>query len=282
MTKRNKRFGLSGAAMAAALAAAGFSAPSQACSSEDYMSSICVMAATRTTLNGYVLANGAQLPVNAYTALFSLIGTTYGGNGTTTFQVPDLRGKVMLGAGTAADGTVYPIGNTGGSRSVTLTVAQMPAHNHALAGATVDVSQLTGSTNLSQVTGGSSSASLTNIGFSASGNSLVLNGNSGSAVNPSPGGGSLATPASPANKIYSSSAPNVAMAAGSISGNVSGTLSGTAPVTLAGTAPTTISGTASVAGTTAPTGGSQPFSVMQPYVALYFYINAQGIYPSFN
>lgn len=268
--------------MAAAVAATGFATPSHACSSEDYMSSICVMAATRTTLSGYVLANGAQLPINAYTALYSLIGVTYGGNGTSNFQVPDLRGKVMLGAGTAADGTVYPIGNTGGNRQVTLTVAQMPMHNHALTGATVDVSHLAGSTNLSQVTGGSSSASLAGIGFSASANSMVLNGNSGTAGNPGPGGGSLATPTGPANKIYSSSAPNVAMAAGSISGNVSGTLSGTAPVTLAGSAPTTISGTASVAGATAANGGSQPFSIMQPYVALYFYINAQGIYPSFD
>jgi microcystin-dependent protein len=265
-----------------AAALGGASGASHACSAEDYLSTICIMAATRTNINGYQLANGASLPINAYSALYSLIGVTYGGNGTSNFQVPDLRGKVVIGAGTAADGTPYPLGSTGGQKQVSLTVAQLPAHIHPLSGATANLTGVTGTTDLSKVTGGSSSASLNGIAFSASGANLSLNANSGTAGSGSPTGAALATPSGPANKIYSSTAPNVTMMAGSIGGTVNGSLSGAAPVTLAGTAPTTLGGTASVTGSTGPAGSNAPIPTLPPYVALYYYINVQGLYPSFD
>ncbi len=81
----------------------------------------------------WVLCNGATLQIQQYKALYSLLGVAYGGNGSTTFQVPDFRGRAGLSIGTSpVSGTVYQIGNNGGAEGVALTIASMPAHNHAL------------------------------------------------------------------------------------------------------------------------------------------------------
>jgi microcystin-dependent protein len=76
----------------------------------------------------WVICNGALLPINQYAALFSLLGTTFGGNGSTTFGIPNLQGRVAVGAGTSPSGTQYALGAVGGAESV--TAAQMPAHTH--------------------------------------------------------------------------------------------------------------------------------------------------------
>jgi microcystin-dependent protein len=80
---------------------------------------------------GWALCNGAILPINQNQALFSLLGTYYGGNGSTNFALPDLRSRVPLGMGqgTAQPGN-FSIGQQGGAATVTLTTAQLPAHNH--------------------------------------------------------------------------------------------------------------------------------------------------------
>jgi microcystin-dependent protein len=83
---------------------------------------------------GWALCNGALMPINQNTALYSLLGTQYGGDGRTTFALPDLRGRAMMGR--SQD---YPQGTVTGTESVTLTTAQLPAHTHTLA-ATVPVS----------------------------------------------------------------------------------------------------------------------------------------------
>lgn len=74
--------------------------------------------------------NGQLLPINQNQALFSLLGTTYGGNGTTNFALPDLRGRMMLGQGNGAGLPGYQIGQASGNISVTLLQAQMPLHTH--------------------------------------------------------------------------------------------------------------------------------------------------------
>jgi microcystin-dependent protein len=79
---------------------------------------------------GWAFANGQVLPISQNTALFSLLGTTYGGNGTTTFQLPDLRGRVPISSGAGPGLSSYTIGETLGVESVTLTVTQMPSHSH--------------------------------------------------------------------------------------------------------------------------------------------------------
>lgn len=75
----------------------------------------------------FAMCNGQLLPINQYQAVFSLLGTFYGGNGTTNFQLPDLRGRTPVGYG-----NTYAIGNVFGVENVTLNGSQMPAHTHAI------------------------------------------------------------------------------------------------------------------------------------------------------
>jgi len=80
---------------------------------------------------GWAMCNGQLLPINGNEALFSLIGQTYGGDGVTNFALPDLRGRLALHMGTGTTGSIYSMGQVGGSETVTLTSAQLPAHTHA-------------------------------------------------------------------------------------------------------------------------------------------------------
>jgi microcystin-dependent protein len=82
---------------------------------------------------GWALCQGQILPISQNTALFSLLGTNYGGNGTTTFALPDLRGRVIVGAGQGLGLSNYDLGETAGAETMTLTVNQIPAHNHTVA-----------------------------------------------------------------------------------------------------------------------------------------------------
>lgn len=82
---------------------------------------------------GWALCNGQLLPIAQNTALFSLLGTTYGGNGQTTFALPDLRSRVPMHAGQGAGLSSYNLGEAAGSESVTLLTSEMPMHTHALA-----------------------------------------------------------------------------------------------------------------------------------------------------
>jgi len=82
------------------------------------------------------LCDGSLLPISNYEVLYTLLGTTYGGNGTTTFGLPDLRGKALLSQGTGPGLSNRVLGQTGGTESVTLTIAQTPAHTHAASAST--------------------------------------------------------------------------------------------------------------------------------------------------
>jgi microcystin-dependent protein len=85
---------------------------------------------------GWAMCNGQTLPISQNTALFALLGTFYGGNGTTTFQLPNLQSSVAIHQGQGAGLSPYEIGQAGGVENVTLTQGQMPAHGHpALANA---------------------------------------------------------------------------------------------------------------------------------------------------
>ena len=78
---------------------------------------------------GWALCNGQVMPINQNQALFSLLGTTYGGDGQTTFALPNLQGRVPISWGTGF-GASYVLGQTGGLASVVLAVNQLPPHNH--------------------------------------------------------------------------------------------------------------------------------------------------------
>lgn len=83
---------------------------------------------------GWALCNGQLLPIAQNTALFSLVGTTYGGDGRSTFGLPNLQGRAAMHPGNGPGLTPRRLGETGGSATVTLTADQIPAHNHALHG----------------------------------------------------------------------------------------------------------------------------------------------------
>jgi len=86
---------------------------------------------------GWNFCDGSLLPIDQYSALFNLIGTTYGGDGQTTFGLPDLRGRLPVHQGTGVGtGTSYIIGEQAGTETVTLNVNQIPQHNHQVAALT--------------------------------------------------------------------------------------------------------------------------------------------------
>lgn len=92
--------------------------------------------------NGWAECNGQLLPISQNQALFSLLGTTYGGNGTTNFALPDMRGRVLVHNGQAPGGaTNYTMGQIGGAETVALTVAQMPTHTHTVNAVTAEGNQ---------------------------------------------------------------------------------------------------------------------------------------------
>lgn len=78
----------------------------------------------------WAFCQGQIINIASNTALFSILGTTYGGNGTTTFGLPDLRGRAIVGAGTGPSLSPYTLGQSGGAESVALNSTTMPAHIH--------------------------------------------------------------------------------------------------------------------------------------------------------
>ncbi len=199
---------------------------------------------------GWAFCNGQLISISQNSALFALLGTIYGGDGQTTFALPDLRGRVPVGSQAQGPGLANVVqGELGGSNNVTvsasgsatvaLSAANLPAHTHGTTGLTA-----TTAVNVSTGTGGSVTPA---AGSVLTGTSL------GSA---------------PAAAIYLSAAT-----------------SPTAPVALGGVA-TTLSGNTASAGTgaalNAPVNTSANASVMQPYLGVNFIICMEGIFPSRN
>jgi microcystin-dependent protein len=79
---------------------------------------------------GWAFCDGQPQAISENEALFQLIGTTYGGDGQSTFNLPDLRGRVPIHQGTGSTGTSYQLGEMAGTEQVTLTLQQIPSHNH--------------------------------------------------------------------------------------------------------------------------------------------------------
>lgn len=163
---------------------------------------------------GYATCSGQILSIAQNTALFSLLGTMYGGNGQTTFALPDLRGRMPIGQGQGPGLPVYTMGEVAGTTNVTLLSNNMPIHNHGATGINVRI----------PVT-------------SASEDSSATNNYIGNAVNDTFG------PAA---------------------------------------SPTASLGSPVVSGATAMAGGSQPFSILNPYLTINYSIALQGIFPSRN
>lgn len=82
----------------------------------------------------WAFCDGRTINIASNTALFSIVGTLYGGNGTTTFCLPDLRGRTAVGAGTGPGLSSYVLGQKGGVETTTMSLVQMPIHTHAVSG----------------------------------------------------------------------------------------------------------------------------------------------------
>jgi microcystin-dependent protein len=138
---------------------------------------------------------GQTINIATNTALFSILGTTYGGNGTTNFMLPNLKGRTVIGAGQGPGLSLYTLGQVGGAESVTITAQQMPAHSHGVpytitqdsnssASATTPTNNTYGNDN----SGGTPYASPANIALKPfAGNITMANAGSGlpiSTVNP--------------------------------------------------------------------------------------------------
>ena len=165
---------------------------------------------------GWALCNGQILSIAQNTALFSLLGTTYGGNGQTTFALPNLQSRVPVHFGQGTGLSNYDLGQVGGVENATLSVNNMPAHAHQVA---APASSSDG--NDSQPTNNLPAIPVVNV----NGTDYQV------------------------NAYISGKASDVNMATG---------------------------------GTTTVAGGSQPFSILPPYLALNFVIAMEGIFPSRN
>lgn len=188
----------------------------------------------------WAFCNGQLIAINQNQALFSIIGTIYGGDGRTTFALPDLRGRAPLSSGTGPGLSPRPLGQRSGTEIVTLTTAQMPNHTHfisASAGAVIG----TGSVQANVVTGDTG-----NNQFSPDGAYWAE----------SQGGGA------PAGKVYNTGTPNATMAANAVQLNLSGLALDTTKITIT------------------PTGGSQYHNNLQPYLVIHWVICLQGVFPS--
>ncbi len=117
---------------------------------EGTMATIMMFAGNFAPKN-WAFCAGQILAISQNTALFSLLGTTYGGDGRVSFGLPNLVGRVPIGAGTSNYGTTYELGETSGSTSVTLLSSNLPAHSHASPTIEINVSGNTG--NLDQPNG---------------------------------------------------------------------------------------------------------------------------------
>jgi microcystin-dependent protein len=230
-------------AVAAAAVLGGASLGASACGTEDYVGTICTFAFNFCP-QGYLQAAGQELPISQYQVLYSLLGTTYGGNGTTTFKLPDLRGRSTIGQGQGPGLSPQAWGEVSGVENQTLTAAQLPAHIHALNGA-----QASGTVNASVTVSGLSTATTGAVAAPAA-NTANTVGKVGAGQ--------------PAFYPYNASTavPLQATASVSTNGAPAGTV--TLPVTGA-TAPNTPAGAA--------------FSVVNPRVAMTVCIVNNGLYP---
>jgi microcystin-dependent protein len=103
---------------------------------------------------GWLFCDGQPLPISENEVLFQLIGTTYGGDGEETFNVPNLQSRVPMHMGTGPDGTTYQIGEMAGTEAETLTVQQIPSHTHPFTASTASAEQSTPQNNVVAVNPG--------------------------------------------------------------------------------------------------------------------------------
>ncbi|CAN5829547.1 tail fiber protein [soil metagenome] len=181
--------------------------------SDPYLATVTIFAGNFAP-RAWMFCQGQLLSIAENTALYSLIGTTYGGDGQVTFGLPDLRGRTAIHMGQGPGLSNYTLGEVSGTESTTMVSSQLPGHNHIAISLTGSPTAVTGTGNLSDPTN--------------------------------------AVPANGGENIYSTSADGSGM----------GHSTGVSQSALAG--------------------GSQPFSLLSPIIAMNYVIAVEGIYPSRN
>lgn len=189
---------------------------------------------------GWFLCQGQLLSIASYQALFAIIGTYYGGNGTSNFQLPNLQGRFPVGVGQAPSGQIYNLGQIGGVEQIQLTINNLPTHTHVAT--------------FSPSGGGSPTVNVT------------INGSSATGTTTTPGGNYLAGTASGGSghsgQLYvASPAQNTLGAIAGVSASISG-------------------GTGGGTVTNGVTGNSLPFAPTPLYVAFNYIIAYNGIFPT--
>ena len=192
---------------------------------EPFLGEIIIFAGNFAPM-GWCLCQGQLLSIAQYQPLFSLLGTTYGGDGRTNFQLPDLRGRAPIGFSQGSGLSNYNLGQNGGAESTVLTTSTMPAHSHA---------------------------------FSSGLASVSIQASSAIGDTDSPGGHYIA---------------NTSDSTGATCTNFASSPAASTLGTLAGATLNLPSGAIS------NTGGSQPFDIRQPYLAVNYIIAFQGVYPT--
>lgn len=206
---------------------------------------------------GFFLCEGQILPISQYTPLFAIIGTYYGGNGTTTFALPDLRGSVVIGAGQGPGLSDYVIGETGGEPSISLIQSELPAHVHSLTGITAPVTTAAVGT-IPNINSGITAG----LPTSSASNSLTPGSNSVPGVAP------IVSAMPEDNNIYGAPDNTATMP-------VSASITPNQPLNIT-------QATNTVTGVLNPSGGSQAHNNMQPFSVVNYIIAYQGMFPSFG
>jgi microcystin-dependent protein len=189
-------------------------------SPEAYIGEIALFAGADPKDNNWLPCDGRTMQASVYAGLYAVIGNAFGGTPNQTFNLPDLRGRVPVGAGKASSGTTYTLGQAGGSATATIGMNQLPQHTHGLgniSGGVIMASSHLGTTNTPDSTNNTIAAA-----FDPNGST---------------------------NMVYNSDTPNIPWNTGS------------EPVTLS------------------TAGSGNPFSVMQTYMNVGFYICAIGQFP---
>ena len=183
-----------------------YSGQVKACPSMPYIGGMCAFAGNFAPRD-WAFADGSLRQISQNTAMFSLLGTNFGGDGRVTFGLPDLQGRAVVGVGRGPGLSTYQIGQKSGMERVTLTVSQVPNHSH---GATTSVSM--------------------NIVPADVNITTSLNAYANPGASTSPQGKVLA--ANGATQVFSTSAPLVEMRTGAIESTINASLNATATTTL--------------------------------------------------
>lgn len=191
----------------------------------------------------WAFCNGQLLAISQNQALFSILGTTYGGDGRTTFALPDLRGRAPISAGTGPGLSTRKLGARFGTETNTMTINQMPSHFHT-----------------------ASLGTLTGVGSLTGTATATMNVNDAAGAETTPNNNFLAGDNNAGGTYAATDDGTSTLNAGAISVDTSGL----------GVAVTNLTGNVTVA----PTGNQQPFNNIQPVLTIYWVICLQGVFPS--